>query len=371
MRQFWSRDDEGASNKSTSTKSDSSSDEDEELAEIIDSTAQLLSDDADVVNYKPDSVDDGVYGMALVSLFTDTRRYSIATSKAQKLRYTTRLLLAITFLFFTLGIQLYLIFMTKFIVTPKAVQTMREKYSEYEVFMYNGHTAPNPNGHQRGLDPMYFNISKFPEFKKAHGDDVCDMPLTQPYFTFCIVLLWSITCLRYIRSISTMTLRICVLAHVDSMEDALERAHKKGKKENVVGVTMCVKLFIVLFIQLPSLFVSVILLWIGSRWLIATLGFDELVLNAIALEFVLNLSGLLFLAIVPLSMKAEMENIKIPHTYTVERPGCVNMFGTFAVFIIGIVWSAFYVFEGQQVLVDYRWDVRAACATIVAHIAFF
>lgn len=302
--------------------------------------------------------------MAVISLIHDVRDFHESTTVKLRTEHLCRLLLAFVFLFWCLGMQIYLIVMTKYIVTPKAVQEMRETYEKYEQEMYPNHTYLNANGRARGISRMYFNASHFPDFVAANGSDVCDMPMTQPVFTFCIILLWAMTCLRYARSIFRLTNQIYQLDTVSKMTEAVHKPDETNDDIIVRGLPCWAKLFIIVCIQMPSFIVTLILLWIGSRWLVATMGFDELVLNAIALEFILNMSEMFYFAVVPLSMKNKVENIKIPHTHSTEPKGLLNMFGTFLVFVIAIAWSALYVLVFQRVLLQYKWDLHDVCASL-------
>merc|ERR1740130_1451586 len=110
----------------------------------------------------------------------------------------------------------------------------------------------------------------------------------------------------------SFTHRILYLKNVKSMATS-KVLEVDGKRKTVVGLTVTVKFFMILFIQLPCLVMNVLLLWIGCRWLVATLGFDELLLNAIALEFVLFLHELLYMAIVPYSMKQALAGTLVPY----------------------------------------------------------
>jgi len=138
----------------------------------------------------------------------------------------------------------------------------------------------------------------------------------------------------------------------------------------IMGLSLTVKFFIVFFIQLPCLCMNIFLLWIGSRWLVATLGFDELVLNAIALEFVLNVHEMIFAAAVPYSMKQKLKTVLVAHPDKAQGPTWSNMFGTFGLLIVAVVWTALYIRDFQQVLPDYQWDIAAACNMHVEKIAF-
>merc|ERR1719272_820835 len=118
----------------------------------------------------------------------------------------------------------------------------------------------------------------------------------------------------------------------------------------------------ILFVQIPVMVMNLILLWVGCRWLIATLGFGELLLNAVALEFVLNLHEIFYRAIVPYTMKISLSGILLPQGDSrSEKPSWGNMFSAFSLLILAVLWVVLYMCVFQQVLPDYRWDVAGPC----------
>merc|ERR1719487_646953 len=91
------------------------------------------------------------------------------------------------------------------------------------------------------------------------------------------------------------------LPTLTSMQYALSA--KDDGTDEVVGLTYCLKFVLLFGVQFPRIAMNCILLWLGARWLVATLGFGDLFLNALALEFILNLSWLLYDALVPHNSK--------------------------------------------------------------------
>merc|ERR1719149_509882 len=145
------------------------------------------------------------------------------------------------------------------------------------------------------------------------------------------------------------------------MEGALMR-NANGDDE-VVGLSLPMKAALLLFVQFPRMIMNAFLLWLGARWLTATLGFGDLLLNALALEFILNLSGLLYDAMVPYNGKLLVQRTMVPHLHKKEMGTCCNMFGMFLVGLAGAVFCFVYMVYLQAVLPYYRWDVREICKT--------
>merc|ERR1719162_2714010 len=165
--------------------------------------------------------------------------------------------------------------------------------------------------------------------------EICTCSLAQPVFMFAILLVWTVTCLAYMRQTVSFTYRLVMLGTTRSMKDDAVLAsvrHKNGKKtgkHEVVAVTICVKVMLVCMVQLPVLAMNMFLLWIGCRWLVATLGFGEILLNAVALEFVLNLHEIFYRAIVPYTMQISLASILLPQDdggKATQKPNWFNMF---------------------------------------------
>merc|ERR1719352_770167 len=89
--------------------------------------------------------------------------------------------------------------------------------------------------------------------------------------------------------------------------------------DEVVGLTVAMKVALLGFVQCPRIIMNSFLLWLGARWLTATLGFGDLLLNALALEFILNLAGLLYQAMVPHNGKVMTQRTYIKHIHRKEH----------------------------------------------------
>lgn len=79
----------------------------------------------------------------------------------------------------------------------------------------------------------------------------------------------------------------------------------------ITGVKTVQKAFSVMMVILPRTLIAVFLLWYGLIYLAGTINIDDLLLNAVALEFVKNIDELLFEALVPRRMAAMVSNMAI------------------------------------------------------------
>jgi len=262
-----------------------------------------------------------------------------------------------------LGLQMFLIFEAKKLITPHSVMQARKVYGTFEDTMYRdlknvSHTWQTSNGYPRGYDG-YYNETNFDNLSLANKNLVCRVPLSQPWFLFGVLFIWTLTVLSHLRIAINLCNRIYHLPTLTSMEQSLKT--RSDGTDEVVGLTRCLKVVLLWGVQCPRIAMNGILLWLGARWLVATLGFGDLFLNALALEFILNLSGLLYEAMVPHNSKLLVQKTLIPHVYKRENENCCNMFGMFLIGILAIVLVLSYMIFLQGVLPHYKWDVSTVC----------
>merc|ERR1712061_268244 len=116
---------------------------------------------------------------------------------------------------------------------------------------------------------------------------------------------------------------------------------------NGLPQTMKWVLFCLMF--LPRLIIDIALIWLGCRWLVATASFSDLLLNAMALEFLLVLKDLFYTAVVPHRDKLETRQMMIPSNKEDEPTYC-GYLGSFVWIFVVLCWVYLYVQHLQQVL---------------------
>lgn len=314
-------------------------------------------EDSDVIETEPDPLPDGIYGMAMASLIRDTAH--LANHEKDVVSHCIkggRLLTSCAFIFISLFLQGYLIASTKTLITPLEVKKIRTLYGTFEQTMYDGHVTYTRFNHSRGI-PGYFNASNFQELSAKDQNLSCRIPLSSPMFLFVILFIWTITCLKHIRNAVNLAVRMCAMPTVWSFSKALL---KEGKQTVIVGLT-CIQKTFVLLVQLAVFIINCFLLWLGARWLTSTLGFDSLLLNAIALEFILELPSLLYAAMIPKRTQLDTENLMVPHLSKFEPASCCSIFGIYFLGVLALIAVFLYMFLFEQVLPDYRHDVQLVC----------
>jgi len=343
--------------------------------EDVEDPGQLAEDDGEDLDLPLEELPETIYSFAIASLIQD----SIQLHEHPKYCFTTlrpgRILAAFLLCALTFCLQAILLVETKRLVTPEEVSNIRQVYGDYEHTMYedsNGtsHTHKTSNGYDRGNPGGYFNRENFEKLRKIDKDMVCRIPLSQPLLLSVILFVWTLTVLSHVRDILNTSARIWMVRDLghDRVHDVVETKNVGQSEEinEVQGLTWWMKASILLCVQIPRLLMTAMLLWIGGRWLIATVGFGDLLLNCVALEFILNLAQLLYNVLVPYSGKMLVKSIYLPHLHRHEHENCANMFGMFSCGLVACVMVWIYMYYLQAVLPEYHWDVRPLCEKYLA-----
>merc|ERR1719284_2203338 len=96
------------------------------------------------------------------------------------------------------------------------------------------------------------------------------------------------------------------------MKDALLPMDEDGKRVYLVAnLPLRVKVALGIMIIAPRAAIAMRVLYLGSRWLLATTNYGELVLNAVALEFVLLIRNMMYNTVVSGRSKHDLDHTKI------------------------------------------------------------
>jgi len=157
---------------------------------------------------------------------------------------------------------------------------------------------------------------------------------------------------------------------VSSLRDVFQRDPEDDEKcdHHVQGLTAPLKVFLACFVQLPRVVTLLSLLWLGARWLTATIGLDDVLLNGLALEFMVLLQELFYNVCISHRNRAETEHLYIKPFRDVNQASCCTFFDAQIWGLISVAFVYLYVFHLQQVLPDYHWDVNDLCSRFLLEI---
>jgi len=316
-----------------------------------------------MLNEEDESLQANVYGWAVSMVIRDAVWFHHGTHLGC-LRLA-RSINSIVVAFGNIFLQVFLLLGVWRLLCRPQRHKIQDAYNLYEYLMYPNHTVINNDGHYRGI-PGYRQDERFQLMKEADASQVCEIPLAHPAYLTAIILVWTLTCQVEIRGIieklfqllaRTPTVRSLdmVLKGVDGGEDT--------HAAKIQGLTMPLKIFIAAFIQIPRLLANIVLLWLGCRWLTATIGLGDVLLNGVALEFILNLDELLYNVCIAHRNRIATEKLYIAPFRRLNKATFCTFFDAQIWGIASLIWAVGYVFYFQQVLPDYQWDVHDICNT--------
>lgn len=322
--------------------------------------AQAEDSDSDVEELTTEPLTEDTYGMAIASMVRDMSRLTREGGGAHRGIRLCRIGVSFKLLLINMSLQIFLLVCIANFAAARAVFSIRSAYSAFESHMYGGHTYMSEHNNARGLDDKYFNSSLFDTLPEETKQDACRIPFAQPEFLFVILLIWSLLVVGEIKESVTLFERLVVSTeNTQSMADATTECEGG---EAIVKLTVGLKAWVAFFIVLPRIFIASILLWLGCRWLSATTDFQNLVLNAVGLEFVLLLKELLYKSLVPPRDKRDTVRMHVCIAHEAARPSPAAFFGTFLWGFVAMAWVYLYIFCIQGVLPGFRWDVHDVCS---------
>jgi len=319
---------------------------------------------------QPEPLPEGIYGAMIACYIRETYRLENGLQEGRTFKLIkVGVMTAIAFGALTL--QFFLIQETKALVTPEAVISIRETYDAYQKHMYTDiagveHTVPCKDGYSRGVIG-HFRVENFHTLDKEIKALACRIPLSQPKLTTAIIFIWTLTCVAELRTIMSLWKKLmCVPTGPNELTNLDPDHADDGEGEKEIKSLSCMLKTIINIVMISRIGMCSFLLWLGCRWLLATLAFGDLLMNAIALEFILLIRDLFYNTLVPFTLKVDTQQTFVPHEDKVQKPNCSSELGMFGIVMVAASWTYMYMYHLQLVLPDYRWDVHATCKAYLA-----
>lgn len=153
------------------------------------------------------------------------------------------------------------------------------------------------------------------EWDILYKKELCHMVFSKFYFLWVILMLWLIIMVIEFRSNAKLLLDVFKVPSCPGTHPELMLRNIGGGLEDedakllVVGLTPGVRIFIVVVILIPKFIIGFWLTIMGMCWLTVTDSFSDLILNSLALEFVICIDDHLFEALLPESYRDDMKNV--------------------------------------------------------------
>mmetsp|Transcript_27008 Transcript_27008/g.57503 ORF Transcript_27008/g.57503 Transcript_27008/m.57503 type:complete len:303 (+) Transcript_27008:252-1160(+) len=236
-----------------------------------------------------------------------------------------------------------------------------------------------------------FSQANFEQFGSGDKEALCQMTLSKHGFIFAILFLWGVTCITEVRDLQRTIQNFWALPDLPEGEPASEMVNEVGTKREdddvqevheLICLSQNARRTLNVLIFVPKLVIVVVLTYVGCVWLTATQSFADLILNALALEFVIQIDEALYEYFFP---KANREAIglmqlaiEVKEDEDADPDNAILASYARSVVYIGglLIFVELYLNYLQPVLPNFMHDIAEVCVpyleeTFVPHCAPF
>jgi len=260
-------------------------------------------------------------------------------------------------------VQAYVLIETKKFITYPAVLAAQRLYGRF---------------HATAFVDGQFDPQGWEDFGDER-DELCQLPFSQPRFFMVLLVIWTASCTVELKESWGFVMAFWALPAPGSQDAghyAVIHVQDDDDDEKCVRLTHArpfVRTLVIFFILVPKIIIGLVLWWLGARWLSATPSFEDLLLNAVALAFIVELDELMYQTVVPADVQWMVDIHKIysqhddgPQEKEDFRRWKRQQFVSRIMELLGtllfvLIFPYVYMHYLQQVIPDYQWDVHEHC----------
>jgi len=314
----------------------------------------------DKLFWAPIRLSDDIFSVGLSCIVRDLFWLNQEDGSSFTLLRCARLLAVVVILYFSNLVQVWLILVIRDMVVEAAIVDLQEVYSLYESHMYRNHTESWYSGRVLVGIPGHFEQSQFGSLPQDVKDTVCRIPLSSLPVLGPVLFIWALAVTANLRQecesfhFVIMNTKLC-----DHMGLSLKRLNT-SVSVMIAKLPISFKVFYTFFLFLPRVLIALSLLTMGSHWLTATTDFNVILMNSVALGFIIEFGEILYV-VVPERLQQETSNTLLKPRMLHQTPSVSAYFVAFTWILVAAFWTCLYIFGIQTVLPGYRWDVTEAC----------
>lgn len=241
-------------------------------------------------------IDQDVYGAAVFSITYDF--FEMFTGKDHDgltiWLNVYRVTFVITLLLFNYCFQIGLLHWVYRYVAKPSVHEAQSLYREYHWTTFRNGT---------------FSWSLWDNWTRKDG--LCGLAFSLFPFMYMILCLWWILMLTEVRKTERLFRKFRQLRYTNDPNLMVIRGKGTDEPNLIVGLTPFTRCFLYVVLLLPKFAIAILLWVVGSVWLVATDSFADLILNSVALEFIICIDEILFEGLLPESVKQDIDNTKM------------------------------------------------------------
>jgi len=199
-------------------------------------------------------------------------------------------------------------------------------------------------------------------------DELCGAVLTKQVFLGFILFLWIGRMLGELKTCMRLWNDLSALPSVPGEASISNTVLERNGQHEIIGLTCFTRMMLYLFTLIPKFCIAVLLLLIGLQWLTATENFADLILNALALEFVIGIDEQILEFFLPQRCRGNLKATKFaypssgPQNDQQQLQAMVKDYRrNIFYFIIACGGTYCYLKYAQQVLPFFQFDVGEHC----------
>jgi len=255
----------------------------------------------------------------------------------------------------------FLIWIGTFVMLP-SIKIMQDAYQVYHkvAFTYDA----------------TFDGTGFEDHIGSEKADLCGSVLGNIAFLFAALFLWMCRgaheiskCLKLRHIVNEIPM---LPDSCDDKDQVYEQSPEEGGKIIIVCLGMCTRLVLIMIVVIPKIVIGVALLLMWLIWLTASNDYADLILNSLALGFVLDVDSLLYECFLPSRLHATLKHMflalpdKHPSAFVDEEQkdqqavvkeymGAIGMI----LMCIGLI-AGFLMY--QPIIPGFDWDITRPCS---------
>lgn len=212
-----------------------------------------------------------MWGVAIMTLTRDTAELR---SGHEICAHLVRFTYAMSMVILNLALQLSILHWVYKYVVGESIFNIQGNYAKFHRDVFDGHG--------RFKEKAWIDWD-------GPRDDLCSAVLTKKLFLGAVLFLWMGRMMGEFKSIVRLTQDLNALPSVPAGASVADTVLERNDQIEIIGMTCCSRFIIYLIVILPKLAINIILAGIGLQWLTSTENFADLILNALALEFVIGI----------------------------------------------------------------------------------
>eukprot|EP00440_Ansanella_granifera_P070704 gb/GFBE01076729.1/.p1 GENE.gb/GFBE01076729.1/~~gb/GFBE01076729.1/.p1 ORF type:complete len:396 (+),score=89.89 gb/GFBE01076729.1/:1-1188(+) len=217
-------------------------------------------------------------------------------------------------------------------------------------------------------------------FPKEDKDSLCESAIVHGYFIYSIVMVWTLRMLQEHRETYRLHRHILMLPDLPDDRPGTEmatcRLDPDTSEENwdIVSIKPYVRYMVYFLVLLPKYAINLYLLYAGTRWLAANQSFSDLILNCLALEFIIGIDEMLFAGLYPENTISELSRTALAISRPAHTPKermhimVQGYHRSLILAFLGFLWAYLYLAYFQQVIPGYNNDLLGLCRTFLAEL---